>query len=145
MSSAAAATAGPGPVPAAATTDWTPVCHADDLGADRGVRALQEGRAVAVFRCSFGDGLYAVDDLDPFSGASVLSRGLVGTTRDRSGTAIPFVASPMRKQRFDLRSGVSLDDPSIRIATWEVRESNGILELGRCHTPVGSPSIISGS
>jgi len=129
---------------ATATAGWTPVCHTDDLRADRGVRALQDGRAVAVFRCSFADGLYAVADLDPFSGASVLSRGLVGTTRDESGAAIPFVASPLRKQRFDLRSGVSLDDPSVRIATWEVRESNGILELGRCHTTAVPPSIISG-
>ena len=52
-----------------------------------------------------GDGeLHAIDNVDPCSGASVLSRGLVG---DVDGVAT--VASPMYKQRFDLRTGRCLD------------------------------------
>jgi nitrite reductase (NADH) small subunit len=100
---------------------WIPVCPWDDLVPDRGVCALVAGEAVAVFRCSFGERLYAVDDLDPFTGASVLSRGLVGMTAD--GT--PFVASPLRRQRFDLRSGVSLDDPAVSVRAWPVRVGDG--------------------
>ena len=105
------------------TEGWTTVCRWDDLVTDRGVRALVAGTAVAVFRCSFGDGLYAVDDHDPFTGASVLSRGLVGMTLD----AIPFVASPLRKQRFDLRTGISIDDASVSVRAWPVRVGDGMV------------------
>ncbi|MEV0041717.1 nitrite reductase (NAD(P)H) small subunit, partial [Streptomyces sp. NPDC050804] len=49
--------------------------------------------------------VYAVDNRDPFSGAYVLSRGLLG-----SRGAVPVVLSPMYKQAFDLRTGVCLDE-----------------------------------
>jgi nitrite reductase (NADH) small subunit len=104
---------------------WTPVCRWDDLVADRGVCALVAGEAVAVFRCSFGEGLYAIDDRDPFTGASVLSRGLVGMTND----ATPFVASPLRKQRIDLRSGIALDDPAVSVRVWPVRVAGGHVQV----------------
>ena len=53
---------------------------------------------------TFDGRLYATDQIDPFSGAAVLSRGIVG---DRGG--VPTVASPMYKQVFDLRTGACLD------------------------------------
>lgn len=109
--------------PVGFSSDWTPVCRWDDLVPDRGVRALVAGSAVAVLRCSFGDGLYAIDDHDPYTGASVLSRGLVGMTVD--GT--PFVASPLRKQRFDLRTGCSVEDPSSAVSVWPVRVADGVV------------------
>ena len=46
------------------------------------------------------DVLHVVDNRDPFTGRNVLSRGIVGS---RAGT--PTVASPLRKQAFDLRTG----------------------------------------
>ena len=61
--------------------------------------ALIDGVAVAVFRTHDG-ALYALSNMDPFSGASVLSRGIVG---DREGR--PTVASPIYKQIFELRPG----------------------------------------
>ena len=102
---------------------WTTVCREQDLMTDRGVCALVAGTPVAVFRCSFGDGHYAVDDLDPYSGASVMSRGLVGMT----AAGVAFVASPLRKQRFDLRTGVSLDDPDVSIGSWPVQVVDGLV------------------
>ena len=45
-----------------------------------------------------------MQNLDPYSGASVLSRGIVGSRQDA-----PTVASPMYKQVFDLRTGACLD------------------------------------
>ncbi len=82
---------------------WVPVCELDRLTPDRGVAALVDGRQVAVFVLSSGD-LHAVDNIDPCSGAAVLSRGLVG---DAGGVAT--VASPLYKQRFDLATGRCLD------------------------------------
>ncbi|KOG40856.1 nitrite reductase small subunit NirD [Streptomyces resistomycificus] len=98
--------------------EWFTVCDLSLLLPGRGVAALlPDGRQVAVFRDRAGS-LYAVDNRDPFSGAAVLSRGLLGAQQGR-----PFVASPLLKQRFDLESGQCLDDESVRIATYEVRAS----------------------
>lgn len=102
---------------------WVPVCAADRLTPDRGVAALVDGRAVAVFLLADGS-LSALDNVDPISGASVLSRGIVG---DADGT--PTVASPMYKQRFDLRSGRCLDRDGVAVAIHEARENGGTIEV----------------
>ena len=82
---------------------WAPICAVGRLTPDRGVAALVDGRQVAVFWLSTGT-LHAVDNVDPCSGAAVISRGIVG---DADGT--PTIASPLYKQRFDLRTGRCLD------------------------------------
>ena len=73
---------------------------------DRGAAALVDGHQVALFRLASGE-VYAIDHQDPFSGANVLARGLVGTRGD-----VPTVASPVYKQVFDLTTGICLDDES---------------------------------
>ncbi|MDX3531898.1 nitrite reductase small subunit NirD [Streptomyces sp. ID05-39B] len=96
--------------------NWFTVCDLSLLVPGRGVAALlPDGRQVALFRDRAGE-LYAVDNRDPFSGAAVLSRGLTGSVQGR-----PFVASPLLKQRFDLRSGQCLDDDTVGVTTYEVR------------------------
>ncbi|MFE9442625.1 nitrite reductase small subunit NirD [Streptomyces sp. NPDC006602] len=100
------------------TDSWFTVCDLNQLLPGRGVAALlPDGDQVALFRDRAGT-LYAVDNRDPFNGAAVLSRGLIGSHQGR-----PFVASPLLKQRFDLESGQCLDDESVRITTYEVRTS----------------------
>ncbi|WP_307454184.1 MULTISPECIES: nitrite reductase small subunit NirD [Microbacterium] len=89
------------PTPAAA--DWVRICRVDDLLVERGAAALLGGRQIALFR-TYDGRLYATDQIDPFSGAAIMSRGIVG---DRAGA--PTVASPMYKQVFDLRTGICLD------------------------------------
>ncbi|GAB2612124.1 nitrite reductase small subunit NirD [Streptomyces capparidis] len=97
---------------------WFPVCDAADLITGRGVAALlPDGRQVALFRDRAGE-VHAVDNRDPFCGAYVLSRGLLGSAAGRV-----FVSSPMLKHRFDLRSGECLDDPAVRIAVYTTRVS----------------------
>jgi len=105
-------------------TQWTAVCRYDDIIAERGVAALIGGAPVAVFRTHDG-ALYALSNVDPFSRASVLSRGIVG---DRGGRAT--VASPIYKQVFELATGVCLDDPSVLVATYAVRVVDGVVEVG---------------
>jgi nitrite reductase (NADH) small subunit len=104
---------------------WWDACAFAALIPDRGVCALIGGEAVAVFRCTPGDELYAVGNVDPFSGASVVSRGIVGSMGDR-----PIVASPIYKHRFDLRTGVSLDDPTVRLPVYPVRVVDGHVQVG---------------
>ena len=101
------------------------ICAYDGLQPERGVAALLPGGVqVAVFRTYDGT-LYALSNLDPFSGAAVLSRGIVG---DRDGT--PVVVSPIYKQAFDLRTGVSLDDPTISVPSYEVGVMDGMVWVG---------------
>jgi NAD(P)H-dependent nitrite reductase small subunit len=107
---------------------WIRICPVSSLELDRGVRALVAGEAVAVFATSFS-GVHAIGDLDPFSGASVLSRGLIGATVV-DDHPVPFVASPLRKQRFDLRDGRSLEDPDVSAGSWPARLRDGWLEIG---------------
>ena len=102
---------------------WAAVCCYDDLVPERGVAALIDGVAVAVFRTHDG-ALHALSNMDPFSGASVLSRGIVG---DREGR--PTVASPIYKQVFELATGICLDNPSVSVPTYPARVSNGVVEV----------------
>jgi nitrite reductase (NADH) small subunit len=104
---------------------WTPVCDLTDLTPDRGAAALIENdRQVAIFRTSAGE-VHALSNIDPFSGAAVLSRGLVG---DLGG--VPVVASPMHKQRFDLRTGTCVDDPTVTVTVFPVRVADGTILVG---------------
>jgi nitrite reductase (NADH) small subunit len=107
-----------------------PICRVEDIEVDGGVAAFIDGVAVAIFRTHDGN-LYAMSNYDPFSGASVLARGILGT---RGG--IPFVASPMHKQAFDLRTGQCLDDAAVRVTTYDVRVDDGTVLIGQ---PVESP------
>ncbi|GAB3146512.1 nitrite reductase small subunit NirD [Microbispora hainanensis] len=102
---------------------WTPVCSYTDLLPERGAAVLVGDRQVAVFR-TFDGALYALGNLDPFSGAYVMSRGIVGT---RNGE--PTVASPMHKQVFSLVTGVCADDPGVAVPTYPVRVTDGTVEV----------------
>ncbi|MGQ0430826.1 MAG: nitrite reductase small subunit NirD [Microthrixaceae bacterium] len=104
---------------------WEAVCAVNDLIPDRGVAAMVDGAQVAVFLLTGGEVL-AIDNLDPFSGASVLSRGIVG---DLAGE--PTVASPVYKQRFNLRSGRCIDDDTVWVSTWVARVAGGCIEVAR--------------
>jgi nitrite reductase (NADH) small subunit len=110
-------------------SQWTAVCRYDDIIPERGIAALVDGVAVAVFRTHDGR-LHALSNVDPFSNASVLSRGIVG---DRGGRAT--VASPIYKQVFELATGVCLDDPDVSVPTYPVRLVEGIVEVGRFAQP----------
>jgi nitrite reductase (NADH) small subunit len=101
------------------------VCRFADLQPERGVAALlPDGVQAAVFRTHDGT-LHALSNVDPFSGAAVLSRGIVG---DRGGT--PVVVSPIYKQAFDLRTGRCLDDDAVSVAVFPARVVDGMVLVG---------------
>ena len=104
---------------------WVDVCALDDLVIDRGVCALVGTRQVALFRVSPDDQLYALSNFDPFSGAFVISRGIVGSKGDT-----PKVTSPVFKQAFDLTTGRCFDDPSVELTTFPVRVVDGRVHVG---------------
>ena len=101
--------------PNVAMNEWVAVCKLSDIMPDTGVCALVHGQQVAVFRLS-DDSVYAIGNLDPFSKANVLSRGIVG---DLKGELV--VASPIYKQHFNLTTGQCLEEADVRIAVYPVR------------------------
>jgi nitrite reductase (NADH) small subunit len=104
--------------------EWQRVCRLDQLTPDRGVAALVGDRQVALFRLSTTGEVVVIDNRDPFSGANVLARGIVG---DAGG--VPKVASPVYKQAFDLRTGRCLDDAEVSVAVHAARVVDGWVEV----------------
>ena len=103
--------------------EWIAVCKLTDIVSDTGVCALVNGRQIAVFRLA-DDSVYAIDNLDPFSKANVLSRGIVG---DLKGELV--VASPVYKQHFNLVTGQCLEEAEVRVAVFPARVENGAIEV----------------
>lgn len=94
------------------------VCAISDLEVERGRAALLGDEQVALFLLADGS-VHGVSNLDPYSGANVISRGIVGSRGDA-----PTVASPLHKQIFDLRTGVCLETqgkPDAALRVWPVR------------------------
>jgi nitrite reductase (NADH) small subunit len=117
---------------------WVEVCRVGDVVPDRGVCALIGSRAVAVFRCSSEssdapDQWFAVDNQDPFTGTSVLSRGIVGSVGARL-----VVVSPLLKQRFDLATGDCIDDVTVTLDVWPVRVTAGRVQVGAKGSSAGN-------
>lgn len=110
------------PVRAETAQGWLALCALADLEVERGRAALVDGTQIALFLLHSGR-VHAVSNLDPYSGAHVISRGIVGTRDDA-----PTVASPMFKHVFDLRTGACLDTQgkeqhSLRV--WPVAVDDG--------------------
>lgn len=110
------------------------MCTYDMLQPERGVAALVDGEQVALFR-TYDGAVYGVSNRDPFTGAQVLSRGIVGSRGET-----PTVASPLHKQVFDLRTGICLDMPEVSVPVFDVRIRDAVVEVGprggrRCPGP----------
>jgi len=103
---------------------WQTVCDVARLMPERGVAALLGDRQVALFRTHDGE-LHAIDNIDPISGAAVLSRGIVG---DRGG--VPTVASPIYKESFSLVDGRCLDAEGVAVTVYAVRLTHGCVQIG---------------
>ena len=103
---------------------WLAVCGPDDLTPGRGVAALlPDGSQAALFLDRAGR-IHAIGNRDPFSGAYVLSRGIVG-----SAGATATVASPVFKQVFDLGTGRCLSDPQVAVPVHDVRRRGDAVEI----------------
>ncbi|RXZ37031.1 nitrite reductase (NAD(P)H) small subunit [Oxalobacteraceae bacterium CAVE-383] len=110
---------------------WTPVCQLNEIVPNTGVCALVAGEQIAVFHVRVGgqgqgqaptqaDRYFAIQNVDPNSGAAVLSRGLVGNLGERI-----VVASPIYKQHFDLQTGECLEAPEHSVTAYPTRIEDG--------------------
>jgi len=115
------------PVATLPAEPWSAICAAEAIPPAAGIGARLGGQRVALFR--FGEAIYALEDIEPGTQASVLSRGILG---DVGGE--PVVISPLYKQRIRLRDGQSLDNPEHQLRCWPVRVDGGRVWLG--HQPL---------
>lgn len=109
------------------TAVWTTACRYDRLIPGVGVGVLLDnGTQAALFRLDDGS-VHAICNVDPFSRAAVLSRGIVG---DRAGRWT--VASPLKKQVFALDDGSCLDDSRFGVRVFPARiTSDGYVQICR--------------
>jgi len=98
------------------------ICRLDDIVPDTGICALVAGEQVAVFRIN--QEIYAIGNRDPFSGANVLSRGIVG---DLNGELV--VASPVYKQHFSLLTGRCIEDPSVSVPVYRAQVEGADIQI----------------
>ncbi|UXI02198.1 nitrite reductase small subunit NirD [Photobacterium sp. TY1-4] len=103
---------------------WQTVCQQSDLIQDTGICALLNHEQVAIFFCRHSQQLYALSNYDPIGQANVMSRGIIGSLGDQK-----VVASPLYKQHFSLHSGECLEAPEYRLKTYDVRLSQGKVQL----------------
>lgn len=100
---------------------WTAVCTLSQILPNTGVCALLGAAHVAVFHVDDGaQRVFAIGNVDPNSGVSVLSRGIVGSLGERV-----VVASPIYKQHFDLATGECLEAPEHSVASYRARIADG--------------------
>lgn len=104
--------------------NWETICQVSDINKNTGVCALHNGEQVAIFKVGNDEQLFAVQNFDPFGDANVLSRGIVG---DVDGQIV--VASPLYKQQYCLETGNCLEDESVTLQTYMVRQQNGQVQL----------------
>ncbi|HHG8774065.1 TPA: nitrite reductase small subunit NirD [Raoultella planticola] len=105
-------------------SQWINICKIDDILPATGVCALLGQQQVALFRPYHDDRVFAIDNIDPFFNASVLSRGIIA---EHDGDL--WVASPLKKQRFRLRDGRCMEDESHSVAHFEARVKDGNVQL----------------
>ena len=101
--------------------NWTAVCNLAQIVPNTGVCALMGDTHVAVFHVDDGEQrVFAIGNMDPNSGVSVLSRGIVGSLGERV-----VVASPIYKQHFDLATGECIEAPEHSVPTYPARIADG--------------------
>lgn len=109
-------------VAGAAAAVWHRVCPVTDLEPAWGEAALVAGRQVALFRTE--DGVYAVAQEDPATGAHVMARGILGSKGSRL-----TIASPLHKEVYDLETGECFSTPGLGLATFRTRLTGGWVEV----------------
>lgn len=98
---------------------WINICDETSLPQGSGVAAWVGGNAVAIFNLG-KDGLFALDNIDPASGVSLLARGLICEMEGEL-----CVASPLYKQHYNLVTGVCIEDTNLVASPFEVKTEQG--------------------
>ncbi|MCG7428548.1 MULTISPECIES: nitrite reductase (NAD(P)H) small subunit [Dermacoccus] len=114
--------------------DAATVCRSDQVPVERAVAVrAPDGVQIALVRTATGE-LHAVGHHDPYSGANVMARGLIGTVTVE-GQVHDVIQSPMYKQAFDLATGASTVGDGANLGVWDVVEADGMIVLRNNRIP----------
>lgn len=115
-------------------SEWHDVAPVEQLDRDGRIIARVGGREIGVLRDPTDDSLRALRNRCPHVG-SPLCRGTV-RTRERGRGPGGYELEPGKVLRcphhgweFDLRTGVCFEDPSMRVAVYEVRVVDGRIHV----------------
>jgi len=103
---------------------WIKVCSLETIFPSTGVCALIDGKQVAIFRPSEESKVYAINNMDPFARSNVLSRGVICEHQEQL-----WVASPLKKQRFNLLDGSCLENSEVSVEAYKARITDGQVEI----------------
>ena len=103
---------------------WQAICAIEAIPEQAGIGARLGEQRIALFR--FGTTIYALEDREPGSDASVLSRGILG---DAAGE--PVVISPLYKTRIRLRDGRQCDTGEPAVRAWPVKVEGDRVWVGK--------------
>ncbi|MCP4320555.1 MAG: nitrite reductase small subunit NirD [Psychromonas sp.] len=103
---------------------WIKVCNLETIFPSTGVCALIDGKQVAIFRPSEESQVYAINNMDPFARSNVLSRGVICQHQEQL-----WVASPLKKQRFNLIDGSCLENSEVSVEAYKARITDGQVEI----------------
>lgn len=103
---------------------FTKVCKIEDIIPGTGVVALLNGEQVAIFRPRATEEVFAINNMDPFYKSNVLSRGLIVEHDEQL-----WVASPLKKQRFNLTTGACMEDERFNVKAYKARVTKGQVEV----------------
>lgn len=100
------------------------ICDIANIVPGTGVCALFNGEQVAIFRPTDAEEVFAISNTDPYAQSNVLSRGLICQHKDEL-----WVASPLKKQRFNLKTGQCMEDEQFNVRAYKARVQKGTVEL----------------
>ncbi|EEX92429.1 nitrite reductase small subunit [Vibrio orientalis CIP 102891 = ATCC 33934] len=103
---------------------FTKVCNIEDIIPGTGVVALVDGEQVAIFRPRATEEVFAINNMDPFFQSNVLSRGLIVEHDEQL-----WVASPLKKQRFNLKTGACMENEQFNVKAYKARVTKGSVEI----------------
>ncbi|WP_394144041.1 nitrite reductase small subunit NirD [Vibrio atypicus] len=103
---------------------FTKVCNIEDIIPGTGVVALVDGEQVAIFRPRATEEVFAINNMDPFFQSNVLSRGLIVEHDEQL-----WVASPLKKQRFNLKTGACMENEQFNVKSYKARVNKGSVEI----------------
>tara|TARA_R110001583_G_scaffold7720_10_gene37994 strand:- start:18289 stop:18615 length:327 start_codon:yes stop_codon:yes gene_type:complete len=103
---------------------WITVCDLETIFPSTGICALVEDKQVAIFRPSEESQVYALNNMDPFAHSNVLSRGVICEHQEKL-----WVASPLKKQRFNLVDGSCLENSDVSVDVYKVRIEKGKVQI----------------
>lgn len=105
-------------------TKWKMACKTIDIPEEGGACVMLEGEQIAVFNFTSRNEWYATQNLCPHKMQMILSRGMIGSTKDE-----PKVACPFHKKTFSLQSGTCLSGEDYSIKVYPVKVENGTIYI----------------